>query len=197
MKSLERLSVLGAVLATLLACAGSGGSGPGEPKVARQDVAARQMRATVVGVDQATRTVTLRNEAGETLRFRAGEDVRNLAQVKAGDQMVGQVVESLAIEVREPTPEELAAPAAVAEDFDRAALGEKPGAQYVRVMREVFRIEGIDQAAGTVTVASYADGERSTIKARDPRNLERVDVGDSVVLTYTESLTLAVVPPGS
>jgi hypothetical protein len=63
-------------------------------------------------------------------------------------------------------------------------------------MREVFRIEGIDKAMGTVTVASFADGVRSTIKARDPRNLDKIAVGDTAVLTYTESLSLAVVPPG-
>jgi hypothetical protein len=192
MKTLVQILLLGAVVA----CAGSSSGDMAEPKAAREDVAMGEVRARVVAVDQQTRMVTLQTATGEKLTFRADEAVRNLPQVKVGDEVVGQLVEALAIEVREPTPEELANPAAVAEELARAEPGEKPGGRYVRVMREVFRIEGIDKGAGTVTVASYADGVRSTIKARDPRNLDKIDVGDTAVLTYTESLTIAVVTPG-
>ena len=36
----------------------------------------------------------------------------------------------------------------------------------------------------------------TTIKARDPRNLERVAVGDLVEITYTEAVAVSVDKPG-
>jgi hypothetical protein len=36
----------------------------------------------------------------------------------------------------------------------------------------------------------------TTFKARDPRNLERVAVGDLVEVTYTEAVAVSVDKPG-
>jgi hypothetical protein len=185
------------VVTVLVGCAGSGGGGDtATAKPSREDVKVTTMRARVVAVDPATRRLTLEDAAGDRITLRADEAVKNLAQVKVGDEVLGEKVEMLAVEVREATPEEIAAPAAVGEGLQTAELGQKPAGRYVRVMREVFSIVGIDKAAGTVTVRSLDDGQTSTVPARDPRNLDLVEVGDTVVLTYTESLTLAVVPPG-
>lgn len=182
------------LVAALVGCAGSGGD-DAMLKPSREDVKVTTMKARVVAVDQATRRVTLEDAAGDRITLRADEAVRNLAQVKVGDEVLGEKVETLAVEVREATPEEIAAPAAVGEGLQTAELGEKPAGRYVRVMREVFSIVGIDKGAGTVTVRSLDDGQTSTVPARDPRNLGLIEVGDTAVLTYIESLTLAVVPP--
>jgi len=43
--------------------------------------------ATVEAVDQATRVVTLKGSKGNVFDIKAGEEVRNLVQVKVGDQV--------------------------------------------------------------------------------------------------------------
>jgi hypothetical protein len=55
----------------------------------------------------------------------------------------------------------------------------------------VATIAGIDKAAGTVTLQGPT-GKTTTIKARDPRNLDRVTVGDLVEITYTEAVAVSV-----
>jgi hypothetical protein len=59
----------------------------------------------------------------------------------------------------------------------------------------VVTITSIDPTAGTVTLQGPT-GNVTTVKARDPRNLERVAVGDLVEVTYTEAIAVAVEKPG-
>jgi Cu/Ag efflux protein CusF len=148
--------------------------------------------ATVKAIDQKTRRVTLRRPDGSLVKFTAGDSVRNLAQVKVGDEVAVSYYESLAYEVLKPG--EGAPGAAVAEDVQRAKLGEKPGATGARVTTVTVTIAGIDKAAGTVTLKD-PDGDAKTIKVRDPQKLDRVAVGDLVQITYTEAIAVAVEAP--
>lgn len=50
-------------------------------------------------------------------------------------------------------------------------------------------IEAIGQVNGTVTLKG-PQGNSRTIKARDPKNLQRVHVGDLVDLTFTEAVAV-------
>ena len=58
--------------------------------------------ATVEAIDQKTRMVTLRGPDGKLTTVHAGDQVKNLAQVKKGDQVVVTYYESLAYEVHKP-----------------------------------------------------------------------------------------------
>jgi Cu/Ag efflux protein CusF len=149
--------------------------------------------ATVKAIDLKTRRVTLQRPDGSLIKFRAGDEVRNLAQVKVGDTVTVTYYESLAYEVKKPgsvTPG-----AAVAEGLERAKPGEKPGATAGRVTTVTTTIAGIDKAAGTVTLRS-PDGEDTTVKVRDPQKLNQVSVGDLVQITYTEALGISVQEAG-
>lgn len=149
--------------------------------------------ATVKAIDQKTRRVTLQRADGSVVKFVAGEQVRNLPQVKVGDEVNVTYYESLAYEVRKPG--DGAAPgAAVAEGAARAKLGEKPGGAAGRVTTVTATIAAIDKTAMTVTLRG-PDGEATTVKARDPQKLDRVAVGDLVDITYTEALAVSVEPP--
>jgi Cu/Ag efflux protein CusF len=148
--------------------------------------------ATVKALDLSTRMVTLERADGSTVTFRAGDEVRNLPQVQVGDEVKASYYESIAFAVHKPgedLPE-----ASVAESAARAEPGEKPGVAGARVTTVTATIVSIDQAAGTVTIEG-PDGERTTVKARDPRNLERVAVGDLVEISLTEAIGIAVETP--
>jgi Cu/Ag efflux protein CusF len=148
--------------------------------------------ATVKAIDQKTRMVTLQRPDGSLIKFKAGEEVRNLPRVKVGDDVTVTYYESLAFEVRkagEGTPG-----ASVAEAAGRAEPGDKPGAAAGRVTTITTTIAGIDKGAGTVTLRN-AEGELTTIKVRNPDNLDRVSVGDLVDITYTEALAISVETP--
>jgi len=149
--------------------------------------------ATVKAVDQKTRHVTLQRTDGSLIKFVAGDNVRNLAQVKVGDQVTVSYYESLAYEVMKPGA---AAPgAAVAQEVGRAKVGEKPGGAGAQVLTVTSTIVGIDKTAGTVTLRG-PDGADTTIKVRYPEKLNQVSVGDLVQITYTEALGISVETPG-
>jgi len=145
--------------------------------------------ATVKAIDQKTRMVTLRRADGSQFTFRAGDEVRNLPQVKVGDTVTVTYYESLAYEVKKPG--QGAPGAAMAEQVGRAPAGDKPGIAGARVATVTTTIAAIDKAAGTVTLRG-PEGNAETIKVRYPEKLNQVSVGDLVEITYTEALGVAV-----
>ena len=66
------------------------------------------------------------------------------------------------------------------------------GVTWAQISGEVdWQKVSFDLPAGTVTVQGPT-GQATTIKARDPRNLDRVAVGDLVEITYTEAVAVSV-----
>lgn len=150
-------------------------------------------RATVADIDQATRTVVLKRDDGSTVTAHVDERVKNLPQVKVGDQVRITYREAIAYQVQ---PAGAALPQATAKGaLTTAKPGEKPGGTATREVTLVATVAGIDKPRSEVTLRS-PDGEVTTIKVRDPSKLDRVNVGDQVQVNYTEALALAVVPGG-
>ena len=180
-------------LAGLLGCAGSGGSDDLAP-LRREETEVVKIEARVRAVDLERRLVMLTDASGGEAVFFADEAVKNLPQVRVGDELVGQLSESMVLEVRQPTAEERAAGATILEVDATAPPGDKPAGRFVRQIVAVLTIEAIDAEAGTATLRGPA-GNARVIPVRDRRNLERVKVGDTVVATYTEALSLKVRTP--
>lgn len=148
--------------------------------------------ATVKALDLTTREVTLQHADGSTIQIQAGEQVRNLAQVKVGDTVRVTYYESLAYDVRKPGEGKTGV--VVAEELARAKPGEKPAGGAARIITITATITAIDKAATTVTLKG-PEGNSVTVKARDPKKLERVAVGDLVDITYTEAFAILVETP--
>jgi hypothetical protein len=199
MSALRFSIVCAAALA--IGCAGSSGSkssSPGtsttSPPLRREDIAVAQIQARVSAVDQKKRLVTIQDASGGEATFEADTAVKNFKQIKVGDELVGTLAESLVLELREPTAEEKEAGPTILEVVATAEPGHKPAGDFVREIKAVLVIDAIDKQAGTATLRGPAGNDR-TIKARDPRNLDLVKVGDPVVATYTEALRLEVRAP--
>jgi Cu/Ag efflux protein CusF len=145
--------------------------------------------ARVKAIDHQTRKVTLERPDGSLIKFRASDAVRNLPQVKVGDQVTAIFHESVAFQVVKAG--EATMGAAVAGEVARSEAGERPAIAGATVTKVTTKITGIDKQADTVTLQD-ADGETVTIKVRHPENLERVAVGDLVEITLTEAVAIAV-----
>src|SRR5262245_3537903 len=109
----------------LLACATSNAPS-NEPKVSREETHVTSFTATVAAVDQKMRVVTLVDAEGNRTTFHADEAVKNLPQVHVGDHVMGELIESLAVEVRPATADEKASPDSVAALAATAEPGQKP-----------------------------------------------------------------------
>jgi Cu/Ag efflux protein CusF len=151
-----------------------------------------EMTATVQAVDLENRLVTLRGPEGKVVKVHADQGVRNLAEIKLGDQVKARYYESLAIEVKKSGE---ASPSAGSAQFSsRAKPGERPGGVETNVVTLVAGIEAIDTKNQTVTL-KWPKGNSETVKVQDPNNLENVRVGDQVVITYTEAVAISVEKP--
>jgi hypothetical protein len=152
----------------------------------------QQTIATVQSVDQATRLVTLRDAAGRTFAVQAGPDVRNLPQVKAGDQVVVKYQEALLAEVvKKGTGTTGMSSAAV-----RAEPGQRPGAGVAEEMRIPVKVYAVDVAQNTVEVTGPR-GYNQLFKVRDPKAqafIRGLKPGDEVEITYREAMAISVEP---
>jgi hypothetical protein len=148
--------------------------------------------ATVVKVDQKKRVVTLRDSDGKEFEVKVGDEVRNLAQVKKGDQVVTTYYESLALMLKKPGE---AKPGLDTEILaDRAKLGEKPAGTVATQTTLTATVVAVNKKKGTITLKG-PQGKTKTITARDPKRLEPVKVGDLVEATYTEAVAISVEKP--
>lgn len=185
----------GPVLGT--GCAGSDGSGARDPAPTLQrsvtDVV--EFRARVQAVDPDLRRVTVVDGGGHKRSYYADESVQNFEQIAVGDEVVGTLIGSLAIEVRPPASGERPAELELVEIAERAAPGERPAGHFVRRVTGAFTIDALDRAAGVVTLRGPS-GVPNRIPVRRPADLDRVRVGDTVVATFTESMQLEVRKPG-
>jgi hypothetical protein len=73
----------------------------------------------------------------------------------------------------------------------RAKPGEKP--EYVEESETTVTatILDLDKAKEAVTLKG-PDGDVVVVQVADPANLDKVKVGDTIVITYTEALAIAV-----
>jgi hypothetical protein len=182
--------------ALAVGCAGSSGSSKTEAPLRREDTAAAQIQMRVKAVDQKKRLVTVVDASGGEATFEADPAVKNFPQIRVGDDLIGTLAESLVLELREPTADELAAGPTVVEALATAEPGHKPAGEYVREIRAILVVEAIDKKAGTATLRGPA-GNSHTIPARDPEEPRPREGRDTVAATYTEALRLEVRAPAT
>ena len=146
------------------------------------------MTATVVAIDLEKRIVALKGEDGEVRDIKVGEEAVNLPQVKVGDLVTVKFYESIAVEVIQPgtfagTGEKSA--------IVRAKPGEMPGGMAARQVTVTATIMAIDKQKSTISLKG-PEGKLTSVKVQDPTNLEKVKVGDELMITYTEALAISV-----
>lgn len=152
--------------------------------------------AKITAVDPATRMITLQAETGATATIHAGDEVRNFAQIKVGDTLVAR--EERAINFKVLPPGSKIPDNAVVTGVARAKPGQKPAAGAGAVGTKTVIITGVDVASKTVTIVEPGGGNEHTLQVRNPERqamLPQVHPGDLLVITYSEAVTLQVVPP--
>lgn len=147
--------------------------------------------AEVLSVDAAKREVTVRMADGQVVSKTLGPEVKNFAQIKAGDRVEATYTRSLRVSFKKGggvrSTNEL-------KDSANAAPGAKPGAAVVREVRFVADITEMDARTGIVTVKG-ASGQTYTAKLTNPAVLKGYAVGDQAEGVFREVAALRVVTP--
>lgn len=147
------------------------------------------IRATVEAVDLKKRLVTVRGPMGNRVKLKVDETARNLPQVKVGDTVKVEYLESVAVRVLEAG--EQGSPPSEKAALVMAQPGEKPGALAANQITVTATIEGINKNKPSVTLKGQG-GDVVEVRVRHPEYLEKVKVGDNIEITYTEALALSV-----
>jgi hypothetical protein len=150
--------------------------------------------ATVTAIDPSKRLISLKDEDdGSEFTVEAGDDVRNFAQIKVGDEVNVQYYQALAAEV---TKAEASADDDAVVLGSRAAEGDRPAGGVGTLYTAIVTIDSIDPATNTVSFTGPEGKQRETTVERDEGRefIRQLKPGDRVQLTYGEALAIAVAP---
>ena len=162
------------------------GSQPGAAGAAHK----MHVQATIVAIDKATRSITLKGPQGHEITVVAGPEVTRFDQLKAGDKVDVDYAEALVVELRK------GGGMAVARTEKSGAIkaGETapPGAMAGKKVTVVGDVIAVDAATQTVTVK----GPKRTIELpiRNPEQFRRIANGDQLEATYVEAVAVSVAP---
>lgn len=152
-------------------------------------VSAAEVTATVVALDKATRTITLKGPK-RTVDVVAGDEVRNFDQIRVGDSVVVKYVEALTLELKKTkAPLDAKGEAAGV----RAAPGERPAGAVGRQITVLADVVGVDEKRGIISLKGPR-GNVIDLKVQNRDHFKVVRKGDQVEAVYTEALAIAVAP---
>jgi len=149
-----------------------------------------QLIAVVEAVDREARTITLTGPQGNSRTIQAREDSNNIDKIVVGDEVNVEFLQNMSIEVFENDGMEPGSGALAASAINKE--GETPAGMEVLTTVTTAVVEDINIEANTFKLR-WPNGDVLQYEAQDPENLKKADVGDLVVLTFTEAIAMSLV----
>ena len=146
------------------------------------------LHGKIVDVDKAQKLVTLEGPQGRKVALRV-DNPANLAAAKVGEPVVVRFYEVASI--RKKRAGENVAAVSLKEGISGTTPGGAPGGTATGLARIVVTVVAIDQANGTITVKG-PDGAVETVKARNPKNLTKVKVGDELIVSLWRAIVVSL-----
>ncbi|HKE44268.1 MAG TPA: hypothetical protein VKB41_06985 [Steroidobacteraceae bacterium] len=188
------LSAALAISSSLVAGAAEPAKSAAEPPKPVTVEGSVKVQAKIESVDVAKRLITVRDPNGELVELEVSPEVRNLAQVHAGDMMTVVYYRAIGAEFKKPgTGVQGVQQDAVA---GRAAEGEKPAGAVGQRVKATVKIDSVDAAKNMVSFTG-PKGTKQTVAVKDPKAqafVKQLKPGDEVEVTYTEALAISVDP---
>jgi hypothetical protein len=164
---------------------------PKKTPLTRADLIMVSLTAKVEAVDLDKREVTVKGPLGNVVTLSVDQRVKRLAEVKVGDEITADYYIAFAAELREPTAQEKANPLSLLSETGRAPLTDDPGGAEMNMIRAVTTVEGLDRPTQSLTVKGPR-GNYLTTRVKNPSTLERLRLGDTIVVTYAEALVVSL-----
>ncbi len=150
-------------------------------------VAVTQATATVEDIDKDNRILTLKGPEGRVFDVKVGDRVENFDQISKGDEVSVEYLQSVALRLsNEPAPA-----SEFAQFSEVAPAGERPAAVKAATLQLAATIENIDTEKREVTVRG-PKGKTMVLTADSDVNLDRLNEGDQILVTYTEAVALSL-----
>jgi len=148
-----------------------------------------EVKAALEGIDHKKRTITLRGIQGKVVTLRADKAVKNFEQLKKGDLVLVDFVESVAISIRSARAPQSPAEARL---VSVAPKGAKVGVLLAETFVLSAVVESVDPKGRQLTLREPNGGFRMVPVDKSMKNIERFKKGESVVLRVTEPIAIKV-----
>lgn len=153
-------------------------------------VAVVEATATVMAINASTRTVTLKGPQGRTLDVVCGDEVKNFAQIRVGDQVKVTYQEALTLELKKTrAPLDATGAAAIVS----APPGSKPAGAAGREITILADVVAVDPKKSIISLKGPA-GNVVDLKVQNPDQFKVVKKGDQVEAVYSQALAVSVTP---
>ena len=149
---------------------------------------------TVEAVDSANRIVTLKGPDGNMVAVQVPDSVKRFSEIKVGDKLTFKYSETLVLAVKKADPS--AKLGTMTDTAVQRGTGEKPSAVISQTTKAIVEVAAVDAKAPSITVRK-ADGSTLSARVEDAKNLEGVNAGDHIVITYREAVALNVSAPAA
>jgi hypothetical protein len=148
-----------------------------------------EVRATVVELDMANRTATLKGSKGKLVTVNAPAEMKNFDKVVVGDEVVVRYMAAIAAKL-EPVSNGGIRERVESSTAGVAPAGEMPAAMVGRKVEVLGDVKAIDKKAGTVTLR----GATRTITVAIPEGMDvsKVKIGSQVRAVFVEAVVLNV-----
>lgn len=145
--------------------------------------------ATIEAIDKTNRTVMLKGPQKSVL-VKAPDEMQGFNTLRIGDQVTATYFEAVAVQVRKPgDPVASGTPTTTTQRKDRT-----PGSETRREQTLTVTVVSVDPKASSLAVKD-SQGRVVPLTVRDAKQLQNVKAGDTVDVTYYESLLIKVTRP--
>jgi hypothetical protein len=158
-----------------------------QPGVVLADVL--EVKAVVQAIDVKKRAVALKDNKGRTFTLKADKAVKNFDQLKKGDVVLADFVESMAISLRKASAPQSTAEARL---VSVAPRGAKPGVLLAETVQVTGAVESIDLKARVGTLQEPHRSVQIVAIDKSSKNLGGIKKGDEVVLRVTEAIAIKI-----
>lgn len=168
-------------------------AGKSADKPAAIATATKTVTAKVTAIDYKARTVTLKGPEGNSVDLVVGPEAKNFNQVKKGDDVTIEYLESIAVVVT--AKGEKAPPTGQTTMVETAKPGAQPRAMAVQTTTITATVEAIDHKARTVTLRGPKGNSRTFDVGPEVKQLDKVKKGDQVTVSHTQATAISVSKP--
>ena len=147
-----------------------------------------KVTATVVALDAATRTATLKGAKGKVVDVVVPPEAKNFDQIRVGDLVTVEYVRALTLELKGPGAIRSGSSQAASAPAPAGAVAGGAAGRQVVIMANVT---AVNHKEGFVTLRG-PKGNSVDVSVSDPAQLKLVKVGDQVEAVYTEAVAVTV-----
>ncbi len=146
------------------------------------------VEGAITAIDPTSRRVTIKGGAGNEVSMVAGPEVKNFAQLKVGDLVTLNFIESLTLQLKKGG--KALVERVESSDAVTAKPGELPMGGVSKTVHIVADVIAVDPATSVVTLR----GPQRTVdlKVKDKEILAQIAVGDQVDADFVEAALISV-----